>query len=424
MTELILGWREASFLHGGRVLAWGRVLAVLAVAGLVALAAVTHLGTRPDPFGRPFGTDFSSFWAAGKLALAGSAAASWDPAAHAAAERSQFSPDAGFAPDYYAFFYPPPFLLLCAPLALLPYGFGLIVWLAATGAAYVGAVRALLPRAWPGLLAPLAMPAFLTNAGHGQNAALSAALFGVACAQMDRRPCLAGACLGALCFKPQLALPILPALLAAGRWRTLAAAGASAGLLGLLSLLIFGPAPWQHFMAAGALARVALESGAVGFGKMVSPFAAVRLLGGPVALAWAVQAIASIGACVAATLAASRRCTGAAELATLAAAACVATPFLLDYDLLILAVPMAWVAAEAEASLYLPWEKAALAAAALLPLVARPLALAAGIPTAPLVTAAMLAIVLRRAMAGPDATALVRSRRSALPPRGPPGLPP
>jgi len=64
---------------------------------------------------------------------------------------------------------------------------------------------------------------------------------------------------------------------------------------------------------------------------------------------------------------------------------------------MVLAVPLAWVAAEAERSGYLPWEKLILATAFLLPLVVRPIATLADLPAAPPVLIALLWVVARRA---------------------------
>jgi alpha-1,2-mannosyltransferase len=73
------------------------------------------------------------------------------------------------------------------------------------------------------------------------------------------------------------------------------------------------------------------------------------------------------------------------------------TPYMMDYDLVILALPIAWIALEGARSGFLPWEKSLLALAWLLPLFARSLAGHALIPIAPLVTL-LLADIARRAM--------------------------
>ena len=407
--------REVRRLDAGRALAWARVLAVLAALAVLALAVDTRGGTVADSWGRPLATDFSSFWTAGRLALSGAPASAWDPVAHAEAQRRSFPARDGYAGEYYAFFYPPPFLLVCLPLALLPYGAAAALWLALTNAGYLAAMRALLPRRWPASLTALAFPAVLLNAEHGQNGALSAALLGVAAGQLDRRPRLAGVCLGLLCAKPQLALLVVPALIAARRLRALAWAGLAAVGASLAAWLAFGGVAWRGFVANSALARSVLEGGLVGYAKMASVFAAARLLGAGVAVAWTVQALASAAALAAVVVVARRRPGAAAEVSVLAAAACVATPFLLDYDLMVLAVPLAWMAAPVARDECRPWEKLACAAAFALPLLARPVALQAGVPIAVPMTATLLCVVARRAAGRKQAWALPRPARGEPP---------
>jgi hypothetical protein len=60
-------------------------------------------------------------------------------------------------------------------------------------------------------------------------------------------------------------------------------------------------------------------------------------------------------------------------------------------------VPLAWTAAAAERDGFLPWEKLVLAAAFLLPMVARAVGMTVGVPVAPLVVLALLTVVVRRA---------------------------
>ena len=395
MTTMIPMLREAPWLHAGRALAWIRILAVVSALAVLALLLATHGGSRPDPWGRPLGTDFVSFWSVARLALAGTPAAAWDPAIHAAMQRPQLGTAVGSA-SYYAFFYPPPFLLACLPLGLLPFNLALAAWLLPTTALFCWAICRLLPRSWPRVLIVLAFPAVVLNAGHGQNGALSAGLMATAALLLDRRPRLAGLCLGLLCFKPQLALPLVPALVAARRWRALGAAAAGAGALCLLSWLVLGAAAWRGFLLDAPLAARTLTDGLVGFAKMTSPFAGLRLAGATIPLAWVGQAAASAAALGVVVTVGRRRPGGRIEMATTAAAACLATPFLLDYDLMLLAVPLAVMADAAHRRGVLPWERCILAGCYVLPLVARPLAMGAGLPVAPFAVAALLAALLRR----------------------------
>lgn len=341
-----------------------------------------------DPTGKPLGTDFTSFWAAARLAVSGEAAAVYDAARHAAAERAIFDgQDRGYA----AFFYPPLFLLCLLPLGLLPYLPALAVWLVATGLACWRVIDRILPgRGW----IMLAYPATFLNIGHGQNAFLTTALFGGGVLAMASRPVLAGLCFGALAFKPQLGLLIPVLLLATGRWRVIAVAAATVGALVLLSSALFGVESWRGFLAGSVAARAALDENLVGYEKMASLFAGLRLLGASTLLAYAGQAVLALVALAA--VIGSRRFDAGAQGAVLIVASCMATPFLLDYDLMLLAVPMAWLVARGQAGGFLPWDKTILMAAFLLPLLARPVATGLGLPLAPPVLLLLLAAVFGR----------------------------
>ncbi len=98
-----------------------------------------------------------------------------------------------------------------------------------------------------GWLAVLASPAVLVNAGSGQNAMLTAACFTGYMALADRWPVLAGACLGALVIKPQLALAVPVVLLCAGRGRAIAGGAMVALGLCALSVLLLGRSAWDGF---------------------------------------------------------------------------------------------------------------------------------------------------------------------------------
>ena len=178
--------RDAAWLTPERARIYPRLL----LAASLGLALIWIVAARGgvDLAGKPLGTDFVSFWTASQLALQGRAIDAYDVAAHWAAQKALFGPQVGYA----AFFYPPPFLIVCLPLALLPYFSSLILWLAATGYAYWRVVRAWAGPAFDAAVL-LAFPAFLVNAGHGQNGFLSAALIGAGALILERRPVVAGA---------------------------------------------------------------------------------------------------------------------------------------------------------------------------------------------------------------------------------------
>ncbi len=388
MIQAIAALRDAAWLTPGRARAWCVVLATISLA----VIAGALVGAWSGALHQPLGTDFISFYAASSLALSGSPAAAYAPMAHKAMQTAIFG---AALPGYYAFFYPPVFLLICLPFAMLPYQAALSLWLSVSFVPVFVTLRRVLPARWA-ILPILAFPAVLTNAGHGQNGFLSAGLFGAGALLLERRPFLAGLCLGGLIYKPHLLIAVPISLVAARRWRALAGVAAAATGLVTLSWLAFGPETWRSFLEIAPQARMTLETGLVDPSKMASLFAAVRILGGPASVAYALQLPLALAALLLLWRNAARRPGGLAEGALMAMASLLATPFLLSYDLTCLSLPIAWIAAEALRSAWRPWEKITLLIAYLLPVLTLTLA-TIGLPLAPLAMAALMVLVARRA---------------------------
>lgn len=368
--------------------------ALLAVLPVTLLMWIATSSGGVDATGKVLGTDFVSFWSAARLAADGHATAVYDVAAHYAAQRAAFGQDVG----YTAFFYPPPFLLLLLPLGLLGYFTALAVWLGTTGYAYWRAVRAW-GGGWRGLpYAFLAYPALMINIGHGQNGFLTAALLGGGALLVGTRPLLGGMLLGALVIKPHLALLVPIALAAQGNLRGFVAAGVTAVALAAASALVLGPASWTGFVAVSPLAQAALHAGLVEGYKMQSLFAAVRLLGGGLTLAYVAQAALGLTVAGGLVVLARRRADARAQGAALVAGAMLATPFMLDYDLALAAVPMLWLKTRIDRTAALPFERAILAATFVLPLVARTIAHYTSVGPTPFVLAALFALIVRRGL--------------------------
>jgi alpha-1,2-mannosyltransferase len=390
-APLVTALREALWLTRERALAYGRILLAMSLATAVVWTALAHGGL--DRLDKPLGTDFISFWTASKLALGGHAPQAYDITAHHAEQARLFQRDVGYS----AFFYPPIYLLICLPLAILPYLASLAVWLGVTGVAYWRVVRAWLGDRF-GALPIFAFPAVLVNIGHGQNGFLTTALFGGGALMLDRRPIVAGVLFGCMVYKPQLGLMIPLALIAAGRWKTIAAATATVLVLAGLSMAIFGLDAWRGFLAVSPVAKAVLEQNLVGYAKMQSTFAGVRLLHGGLGLAYTMQIVVALAACAGLVILQRRSFRGGAEGPAMVTAALLASPFLLDYDLLLLAIPLAWLAREGLRTGFRPWEKLGLAAAFILPMISRSLAATIGLPLAPIVIGALFILVLRRGL--------------------------
>jgi hypothetical protein len=231
----------------------------LALCYLIVLGGTFFKGNfLVDAQGRPIANDFVNVVAAGRLALDGDAPAAYDWPTHKQAEVRAIGHD---FENYYGWHYPPTFLFVAAALATLPYLAAALVWLTATLAAYAAAIRPILGSR-TGLAVALGFPAALWNVTAGQNGFLTAALVGGTLGLLQRRPALAGVCLGLLTYKPQFGLLFPLALIADRRWLTIGVAAATAAGLAALSWLVFGAASWQafaHWMPITS--RVVLDEG-------------------------------------------------------------------------------------------------------------------------------------------------------------------
>jgi hypothetical protein len=248
----------------------------------------------------------------------------------------------------------------------------------------------------PALLLVLAFPPVIVTLTHGQTSFLVAALLGGGLLLVEKRPWLAGVLIGFATIKPQFGLLVPLALLASGQWRTIAGAGAAALALAALSAFAFGPQVWSDWLAITSEAGSATDSGVIGFGKMVSPFAGLRLLGVPGGIAFAVQGALSLAVAAMVVRASWKRGFSPGLAALVLAGAPLATPFVLDYDLLLTAFPLAYLFASARENGFDDWERITIAGVFAGAAFARPIALGLGVPIMPLLLVALFCCVWRR----------------------------
>jgi hypothetical protein len=319
---------------------------------------------RPD--GGGVESDFITTWGAGRLALAGHVAATYDwQTLKLTEENGVGHPFDG----YFGWPYPPPFLFVAMVLALLPYVTAYVVWIAATFPIYLVAIRTIIGDRIGYLLAA-AFPAVLSNLIIGQNGFLTAGLVGGTLALLERQPTVAGALLGLLTIKPHLGLLFPIALAASGRWRAFASAGVVTVLLGVASWLAFGSATWQAFLAGLSHASEAfLSNGTMDWSKLQTAFGLIRILGGSETLAWTGQIALSVVAAVAIAALWRSRVSFEIKAAALGVGTVLATPYIFVYDLTILAVPLAYLFRLGRQRGFLPHEPAAIGAACLLILI-------------------------------------------------------
>ncbi|MBF0246685.1 MAG: DUF2029 domain-containing protein [Alphaproteobacteria bacterium] len=389
--------RTGAWLTAERIRVYSWILIVLWTLGLAGVVATSS--DYRDAFGRPLGTDFANVWTAGAMALDGHAAAVWEPEAHHAVQLRVFGPGSPF----YGWHYPPFFLLVASVLALMPYGLALGVWLAGTVPLYLRALKGIVSDRLA-TLAAVAFPGVAVTAIHGQNGFLTTALFAGALMQLERRPYVSGVLFGLMAYKPQFGLLVPVALAVSGRWRAFGAASLTVAMLAGISTLAFGMEIWDAFLASTRFTRdVVLEAGALAWEKQQSAFAAVRLWGGTVELAYGAQAAMAVFSAFGVAWLWRGRAAFAVKAAGLVCGALLATPYVLDYDMVIVAPAIAWMAAHGMKHGFLDWEKTVLALAWIAPLVARASALAINFPLGLIVLTALFLLILRRAwMDGPN----------------------
>ena len=249
------------------------------------------------------------------------------------------------------------------------------------------------------ILLALAFPAAFLTISHGQNAFLSAALFGGALYLLPSRPLLAGFLFGLLTFKPQLGLLIPFVLVAGGYWRSILAAGATLLVLVAVSTLILGMDVWTIFITQSGYAVETMRQGIVAWEKMISPYAALRLLGLPdMAASILHYSIASAVAVFTIVVWLPRNHVPMPIRSTiLLCGSLIVTPFSLNYDLFVLAPAIAFFVGFGMRSKFLSYEKSIIGMIYMAPIIVL-LFMPIGISTAPVFLLVFFGLLVRRAM--------------------------
>lgn len=321
----------------GPFLTRARVARLSAVAVLLYLAmGAAFLMTSKDgvdALGIPLGFDFLAFHGGARLAAEGRLAEAFDPYVFQVALEQQL-PGVGFG---YYWLYPPAFGLMVLPFGWLPYGAAFVLW-TALGLAAFGAAAWTMTRDRVAVLACFGFSAVWVAAYHGQNSFFAAALVMAACCGLLRgKDVIAGLCIGLLAFKPHLAVLFPLALLCAGRWRAFAAAAATAILFTGAGVAILGTDYLTAYLAEGLPNASALIETSKHWPTMSSVYVALRLFGVPPEWAAVGHGLVACGATVLVAAAFRKRGAAPETLALLCAASLLISPYVMDYDLLLLA---------------------------------------------------------------------------------------
>lgn len=380
---------EGAFVDRERLINYNLILiAVYILASIFVISQTSASGI--DAWGRPLGTDFSNVWSAGVLAAEGSPNAIYDPQVHFEKQREIFYEHV----PTYGWHYPPMFLMVARVLAEMPYVLALGVYMLLTFLLYLFAVYRLVPRKET-LIVATGFPAVFVCLGHGQNAFLTAALLAFLFGEINKRPTVAGLSLGILTYKPQFGFLIPLALLVNRRWSVFVTATIVTLALASMTVMFWGTDLWGAFQSNGAFTKdFILETGATGWEKVQSVFSGLRMWGASIKVAYIGQAISAI--VVAVLTIKTWICDVPIEVkgSVVIVATLMVTPYYLDYDLVVLAIPIALMTRLGLREKFEPFEKSALVTLWILPLVCRVIGQAL-IPITPFVLAAFLVVLWR-----------------------------
>jgi hypothetical protein len=277
----------------------------------------------------PVGIDFVSFWSAGRLTLHGDPAAAYDIAVHRGIELGA-APKTGLMP----FPYPPPFLFVVTLFALPSFPVAFALWDLVTGALYAFAGRRIAPLSYV-----LANPPALVAAMIGQSSLLTGAILIFGLSLVGGSQFVAGAVLGLLIIKPQLALMLPVAMLAGRQWRVIAGAVLSSTIALLLALMVFGFDSYRGFFEILPHYVGFMSEARWDWSELASPFALFRYFGAGQNVALGFQILTCIAAGSVTAVAWAKNWEN--KVPILAAASLLGSAYLFAYDAILLIMPAA-----------------------------------------------------------------------------------
>jgi hypothetical protein len=289
--------------------------------------------------GLPLAADFSNYWAASKLTLAGHPALAYNVNDLHGLQQQLLG---AHHRNLSGFYYPPIFLFMVFPLGLLPYVYSFIIWIAITLIVYMMILTRISNHP---IMIPLILifPGTYENFIFGQNAFLSGSMLGGGLLLLDRWPLLAGCLFGLLCYKPQFVLIVLFALLVGRYWKAFIATIASSLLVVFSSVIVFGSKTWVAYFTVMSMPMKLLESGYAAWNIMPTFFAATLAAGFNVQAAYVVQGIVSLAALSGVAWVWVKKTNLAVRGAVLTLGLLLYTPYAFIYELALLALPLCWI---------------------------------------------------------------------------------
>jgi alpha-1,2-mannosyltransferase len=167
---------------------------------------------------------------------------------------------------------------------------------------------------------------------------------------------LAGILIGCMTYKPQIGVLIPFALLAGRFWTTFITAGVTAVVFAALPAVAFGPEIWLAFLEQSKFAATLLDQELVGHWKYLSIYTGLRIIGLPDQPAMLAQLLFAAGCLVWVVRLWWSDAPFELKAAGLVAASLLASPYMLTYEYVILAVAILFLARHAVDGNLMPFD--------------------------------------------------------------------
>lgn len=289
------------------------------------------------------GNDFIVFYSSGLLALGGEAASAYDQTILNAFQHDVL----GIDPESLPWRYPPIYFFFLLPFTSLGYLGAFWTWSVFTITALMIVVRQITPIWYFPILVPLCLPVAYTMTA-GQNGNLTAILIGAGLLMLPRSGKVAGILFGLLAYKPQLAV-VVPFCLLAGRYYcAFISMAVTVVSLALLSWLVFGLDPWVAFFQ-GLLFQTSSAFGStqVIWERIPTVVITALQIFESSRLAWILQTCVALLALTLAAWVWKTSVKPAHHALALVASIPLVSPYVWDYDMAILVIPMTFLASDA-----------------------------------------------------------------------------
>jgi hypothetical protein len=315
-----------------RLLPAFRAGVILVIVGLFLLRA--YASARGLMAVQPLGIDFLPMWTGARMAWS-TPQLLYDFEAVTAAQDWLMTGWSRLRP----FVYPPSALPALAPFAAMPFHWAYVVWTLLGAVLLAGATAQAVER--QRILAValiLASPPAATAIIVGQTTLLVAGLLVLGVTELAGRPRLAGALFGiAAAIKPQAAVLVPVALVAARAWGALGSAILAGAAMGLVSLVMFGWEPWMAWLhSLPRFAEAISLSPTLMRGGVTLTMMGVNLGLDPDLLGW-IRLAALLAAVAATWLAFARSGDAAYRLAALSVGALSIMPYAMHYEATLMA---------------------------------------------------------------------------------------